>query len=468
MSGWGNAIDDLAGVVSQLLVVGPKHVEPLIDPAVAVGARNVVLAEVRALIIGVTGTPPLPAQDVTAQDLADHPATALVAALGRLPPANGAAPSPAARPLSPAATPVERLWHDAACACLGLECYSGAMRRLPDDVAWKVVRDLSDIASAFVYLDADLAELLPAGHRASAVLADGYSHGVLRVAAVEAQTRIDQHLAGVFPRDPAHRPLGSGMRLTPPSGVSDLPAVTDEVAAGIGRRSVDLSIDEVRAVARLLHGGFDNVAVILERPPGASDGWKRAAAALREGMPTFDRLRRLPAATLLPATFAIPAALRGIRVQLDALLGVAHRLGLDAPFDQWQRLVGPAVKWVAATPGLMNATAASIHAAISAGKILVPADPQPENAHLRWVPAQLGHAGAQELLRRAASALTETRNAVAALPQVAHHDAAVAEQSVQHQAGLARAELQTVLRGRIPPLPSHPRDDLPRMLGRRR
>jgi hypothetical protein len=25
-----------------------------------------------------------------------------------------------------------------------------------------------------------------------------------------------------------------------------------------------------------------------------------------------------------------------------------------------------------------------------------------------------------------------------------------------------------VLRGRIPPLPSHPRDDLPRMLGRRR
>jgi hypothetical protein len=106
---------------------------------------------VRALIVGVTETPPLPAQNVTAQDMADHPATALVAALGRLPSANGAAPSPAARPLSSVATPVEQLWHDAACACVALEAYSGAMRRLPDDVAWKVVRDLSDIATAFAY-----------------------------------------------------------------------------------------------------------------------------------------------------------------------------------------------------------------------------------------------------------------------------------------------------------------------------
>jgi hypothetical protein len=97
------------------------------------------------------------------------------------------------------------------------------MRRLPDDVAWKVVRDLSDIATSFAYLDANLAELLPASHPASAVLADADSHGVLRVAAVEAQTRIEQHLVGVFPRDPAYRPLGSGTRLTPPSGVSELP-----------------------------------------------------------------------------------------------------------------------------------------------------------------------------------------------------------------------------------------------------
>jgi hypothetical protein len=468
MSGWGTALDDLARVVSHLLIVSPSQVDPLVDPAVAVGSRNVVLAEVRTLIGAVTETPLLPARDVTAQDMAYHPATALVAALGRLPPANGAAPSPATRPLRSAATPVERLWHDAACACLALEAYSGAIRRLPDDVAWKVVRDLSDIATAFAYLDADLAELLPAGHPASAVLADGNSHGVLRVAAVEAQTRIDQHLAGAAPRDPEHRTGIAGTRLTPLNGVSDLPAVTDQLAMGIARRSSDLSIDEVRGVARLLHGGFDNVAVILERPPSAVDDWKRAAAALRLGMPAFDLLRRLPAATLLPATFAIPAVLRSIRVQLDALLGVAHRLSLDAPSDQWQRLVGPAVNWVAATPGLMNATAASLHAAISASKILVPADPQPDNAHLQWVPAQLGHGSAQELLRRAASALIQTRNAVAALPQVSHADTTVAERSIRHQAGLARAELQTVLRRRVPPLPSHPRDDLPRKLGRRR
>jgi hypothetical protein len=124
----------------------------------------------------------------------------------------------------------------------------------------------------------------------------------------------------------------------------------------------------------LLHGGFDNVAVILERPPSTSDDWKRAAAALRAGMPSFDRLRRLPAATLLPATCAIPAVLRGVRVQHDALLG-GSPLRLDAPFDQWRRLVGPAVAWVAAAPGLTNATTASLHAAIRAGKILVPADP---------------------------------------------------------------------------------------------
>jgi hypothetical protein len=88
------------------------------------------------------------------------------------------------------------------------------------------------------------------------------------------------------------------------------------LAAGIAGRSSDLSIDEVRTVARLLHGGFDNVAVILERPPSTADDWNRAAAALRAGMPTFDRLRRLPAVTLPSATFAIPAMLRSVRVQL--------------------------------------------------------------------------------------------------------------------------------------------------------
>jgi hypothetical protein len=291
---------------------------------------------------------------------------------------------------------------------------------------------------------------------------------VLRVAAVEAQARIDHHLAGAIPPDPGHRPGTGGTRLTPPNGVSDLSAVTRQLAAVIAHRSSDLSIDEVKAVARLLHGGFDNVAAILERPPAASDDWKRAASALRVGLPAFDRLRRPPAATLLPATLAIPAVLRSIQVQLDALLGVAHRLPAEAPFDQWQRLAEPAVAWVAATPALINATAASLHAAIGAGKILVPADPQPDRADLQWVPVRPGHASAQELLRRAASAVREARNSATALPRFGHRSPAVAAERNRLQAGHARAELQTVLRGRIPPLPSHPRDDLPRQPGRRR
>ncbi|MGH8774413.1 MAG: hypothetical protein ACRDWI_04320 [Jiangellaceae bacterium] len=468
MSGWGTAVDDLAKAVSQLLVVGPTQVERLADPAAVVGARNVVLAEARALIGAVTETPLRPARDVTAQEMADHPATALVAALGRLPAANGATPSPAATPLHSAATPVERLWHDAARACIALEAYSGAMGRLPDDVAWKVVRDLSDIAAALSYLDGDLAELLPSDHPASAMLAEGGGQGVLRVAAVEAQARIDHHLAGAMPPDPEHRRGIGGTRLPAPNGVHELAAVTRHLAAVMAHRSSDLSIDEVKAVARLLHGGFDNVAAILERPPAASDDWKRAAAALRAGLPAFDRLRRPPAATLLPATLAIPTVLRSIRVQLDALLGVAHRLPADAPIDQWQRLAEPAVAWVAATPALINATAASLHAAIGAGKILVPADPQPDRADLQWVPVRPGHAGAQELLGRAASAVREARNSARALPRFGHLDAPFAAGTIRLRAGHARAELQTVLRGRVTPLPSHPRDDLPRRPGRSR
>ena len=471
MSGWGTAVDDLAKAVSQLLVVGPTKVEPLADPAAVVGARNVVLAEVRILIGAVTEAPLMPAREVTARDMADHPATALVAALSQLPAANGATPSPAATPLHSAATPIERLWRDAARACIALEAYSGAMRRLPDDVAWKVVRDLSDVATALSHLDGDLVEMLPSGHPASATLGDGGMHGVLRVAAVEAQVRIDHHLAGAAPVDPEPRPGIGGTRVAPAAGVRDLAGVTRQLAAVVAHRSSDLSIDEVRAVARLLHGGLDNVAAILDRPVAPPDEWKDAAAAIRDALPAFDRLRRPPAATLLPATVAIPAGLRSIRVQLDALLGVAHRLPAGASFDQWQRLAEPAVAWAAATPALANATAASIHAAISAGKLLVPADPQPpDRADLQWIPVKLGHASAQEMLRRAASAAVAARNTATALPRFGQgaSPAAAAAEEIRQRAGRARAELRTVVQGRTPPLPSHPRDDLPRTAARHR
>jgi hypothetical protein len=52
----------------------PRQVEPLVDPAVALGSRNAVSAEVRTLIGAVTETPPRPARDVISQDMADHPA----------------------------------------------------------------------------------------------------------------------------------------------------------------------------------------------------------------------------------------------------------------------------------------------------------------------------------------------------------------------------------------------------------
>jgi hypothetical protein len=74
MIGLGTSVDDLAAAVSQLLVVSPRQVEPLVDPAVALGSRNAVSAEVRTLIGAVTETPLRPARDVTAQDMADHPA----------------------------------------------------------------------------------------------------------------------------------------------------------------------------------------------------------------------------------------------------------------------------------------------------------------------------------------------------------------------------------------------------------
>jgi hypothetical protein len=58
-------------------------------------------------------------------------------------------------------------------------------------------------------------------------------------------------------------------------------------------------------------------------------------------------------------------------------------------------------------PALINATAASLHAASGAGKILVPADPQPDRADLQWVPVRPGHAD-RAGLERFAAAVGET------------------------------------------------------------
>jgi hypothetical protein len=315
VSRWGKDIDDLARAVAQLLVVAPAQPTPLADPDTAAAARNAVLAEVRTLIGAVTHSRHRPSAVITAGELATQPVAALVAALHQLQPAPGASDSAGVVVPASSATPVERLWHDAARSCICLQSYTDALDRLPEDTGWAVLRDLVDLASAIPDLDADLAASLPTNHPALPALGEGRSHQVGRLAAREATAHVGTRVEDGKPQTVALVAFRQRPALRPPRDVHDLPAATRLLATVINHRGENITVDEVRRVVRLLHGGLDKRRRHPRAPTasasdlgGCRNGDSRRAAR-REELRTTLTDRTTVARTgsrLLPAPFARP------------------------------------------------------------------------------------------------------------------------------------------------------------------
>jgi hypothetical protein len=186
---WGRHFDDLAAATSALLVDGPDAGQ-VTEPVTALAASDTVLVQLRQLVGAVCEAPRFwEVKPLLLTDIVDRPAKALHQALSALPRAVdfGASEMPDAVDLTLPA--YEQHWQRAALAALALEKYVDPVGRLPDGVAWFVLRDLADLANALVYLDRDLSEAVLVRVKAGEDLAVQYAaltstgHSVVRLAA---------------------------------------------------------------------------------------------------------------------------------------------------------------------------------------------------------------------------------------------------------------------------------------------
>ncbi len=125
-------------------------------------ARDTVLVQLRQLVGAVCEAPRFcEVKPLLLTDIVDRPAKALHQALSALPRAVGFGASQMPDAVDLTLPAYEQHWQRAALAALTLEKYVDPVGRLPDGVAWFVLRDLADLAdlaNGLVYLDRDLSE----------------------------------------------------------------------------------------------------------------------------------------------------------------------------------------------------------------------------------------------------------------------------------------------------------------------
>ena len=222
MSGWGRRIDDLAGAVTHLLLDGVVRTTALADPPASLAARDAVLVELWELV-GVVADVPQVAEvgPLSVYDVVHRPAQALHQALSELPRAVTFGEVELAAVEDKNAARLEPAWQRAARASLGLEAYVDGLGRLPDQHAWDVLRDLTDLAAALPYLDHDLSEAVLARLKSGEDLDIAYrmlthsGHDALRLVTAEVRARVPA--AEPPSRARAQLPQRGQQQVVPPS-----------------------------------------------------------------------------------------------------------------------------------------------------------------------------------------------------------------------------------------------------------
>ncbi len=478
VTGWGQSVDDLAGAVAVLLTDTSVRTSALTDTAGALACRDAVVVQLRQLVGSVADMPPVAqARPLQMFDVTDRPAQALAQALAELPRASLFGATDASTYLETGLPRYEQCWRDAARAALGLEIFVEALRRVPDQQSWWVLRDLADLAAAIPALDLDLSEALLPQLKAGTDLAVPYAmlthfaHDAVRVCTVEIRSRV---------------PAAPPSTTSPPS----IPAVLGpgELDKAMGRyvrtvldRGSELAIGDMRAVTRLLQFGGTHAAVALERARQAVPGADVAAAALRQVAPLAGRLRDSPAKTLgrervdvLRASDELLARMGALATRERALPGRASDLAL-------RRLAVSALEFAKHVPDLARALEIGVRESLAGGLMLVPSAADERNkTSLLWVPARRGRGETWRygppVVQQHASALTTAAASVApgvltAQAALDQHQAPNVDRARQAAAqarsyvGAARAQLREMLNQQtaaVPPplsspLPSHPR-----------
>lgn len=511
MSGWGRSLDDLTAAVTELLIEGVVRPSALSDPHAALAARDTVLVELRELVGAIADGPQFAeVRPLTLHDAVHRPAQALHQALSELPRASGFGDVELAAVDDKTLPGYEKAWRRAARASLSLEGYLDGLSRLPDHHAWDALRDLTDLAAALPYLDHDLSEAVLPVVKLGEDFGIPYrmlthaGHDALRLVAAEIRARVPtaeppahtgtqsrgqpivqraarpsvSSLSQTAPRPPRSGPPRAGTTPRGPGGAGELAEAMTRYTHAVSARGTQLSVPDLRAVARLLETGNLHAARVLDRVAPALAGAADAAAGLRTIAPLSLALREAPAKSMTQPHLDLLREGTELQLRLAALAGQAQRLPGGAADSDLRRLAVPALEFAQQVPALAGALDLSVREAVAARLVLVPgvADRRSSTA-TSWVtvtmgperdgpPAVVTAAGALSMTaRRIAPALRRAGEDLQRHARVPPTASQQVNDAARAYAGAARAELRQMIVDRAArqpaplaaALPSHPR-----------
>jgi hypothetical protein len=402
-------------------------------------------------------------------------------------------------------------------AATGLEGYIDRLGRLPDQLAWDVLRDLTDVAATLSWLDHDLSEALLPGLKSGEDLGGAYrmlthtGHEALRVVAVEIRARVPaaqpssrtarapdnpaqaarpaagtQQLTQVAPRPPDLRaarpgapPASPARPLLPrgPQAPEELSEAMVRFTHAVSARSATLSVPDLRAASRVLEFGCAHAATVLNRATPALAGAGEVALGLQAVRPLARQLREEPVKSITLQHLDLMQAGTQLQARMKALAGHATRLPGGAAEHDLRRLAIPALEFAQHVPALAGALDLSVRETVAAGLMLVPGSTgDPRTSTIGWVTATMGPGrDGPPVVVAAAGTLSTTARRVAPAVRLAgeeltRHAAASptpAQQALiaaRRHAGAARIELRAALADRsarqsgafVAELPSHP------------
>ena len=262
-------------------------------------------------------------------------------------------------------------------------------------------------------------------------------------------------------------------------GDGELDRATDAYVRTVLNRGRDLSVGDMRAVARLLEFGGSHAAQVLDRAapvvPGASD----AAVALRELPPLARELRESPTRSMGVERLDVLRGSDELQRRMQALAAQEHQLPSPASQTDLRRLAGPALEFTKHVPNLTRALEVAVRESLVDGLMLVPSAADRSNKNnLRWVTASMRSASwtdeppkvlatAEQLTRAGERVGPGVREAQFELSrhQQATEPAQAAAAAARAHVGAARAQLREVLAQQqltqpaplASALPAHPR-----------
>jgi len=276
VSGYHESLTGLARPMAALLAAGPPAAGELLpagEVPVVLAARDVVTAEVAALVRRLIDAGPASAADLRPGDVVSDPVHVLHAALYDLPSCSSAGFAGGRRWLSGGGG-----WAAAARAAVGFEQDHERLAALPGAAAWRVVRDAADLAAALPFLDSDLAARLPAGYDvARAVLAGPGPQDLVGLAAAQLRGQ----LADLGEGRPAELLDPTPAQVTVVRSPADVSEGMRRLAAVLGAHAGGVAAVDVRAVSKVLAAGVEIIRADPGTPARAGDALGEVLAGLR-------------------------------------------------------------------------------------------------------------------------------------------------------------------------------------------